>query len=170
MGGLIAVLAATADPGWSRGLVLQDPALMLPEPMSEVMDWLLEEYLVDTDPVRIAEMSPRWHPQDVTAKIEALEKTTADMVAATVESNWPWMVLTEAAALQVPTVVLGSDPGHGGIFPIAFGEWLASSPWIDFEVIPGSSHSAHRDDDLYETYRSALVGALERLPTLRPTP
>jgi hypothetical protein len=134
--------------------------------MSEVRGWLLEEYLVDIDPVRIAQMSPTWHPTDVEAKVEALEKSSADMVIQTIEVNWPWMVLDEAANLPVPTVVLGSDPEAGGILPVAFGEWLAVSPTIEFEVIPRSSHSAHRDDDQYETYLSTLVSALDRLPTL----
>lgn len=166
MGGTISVLTATTDPSWTKGLILQDPALMLPEPMSEVLEWLLEEHLVDADPVRIAEMSPRWHPADVAAKVEALEKSSGDMVTQTVETNWPWMVLDEASSLQVPTVVLGSDPDAGGILPVAFGEWLAGSPLIEFEMIPNSSHSTHRDDDQYDTYLLALVRALDRLPTL----
>lgn len=166
MGGTLAVLAATAEPAWSNGLVLQDPALMLPDPISTIKEWLLEEYLVDADPVRIAALSPRWHPTDVTAKVEALEKSTAEMVEQTIEVNWPWMVLDQASQLTVPTVLLGSDPNTGGILPVAFGEWLAASPSIDFEVIPDSSHSAHRDDDQYDTYLSTLARALGRLPTL----
>ncbi len=166
MGGTISVLAATAAPSWARGIVLQDPALMLPEPMSEVLGWLLEEYHADSDADRIAEMSPRWHPIDVAAKVEALGKSSSEVVTQTVEVNWPWMVLDEASNLPVPTAVLGSDPGAGGILPVAFGEWLAGSPLIEYEMIPNSSHSAHRDDDQYNTYLSALAGALDRLPTL----
>jgi len=166
MGGTLTVLAASAEPAWCKGLVLQDPALMLPDPISTVKDWLLEEYLVHADPVRIAALSPRWHPTDVTAKVEALEKSTAEMVEQTIEVNWPWMVLDQANQLAVPTVLLGSDPNTGGILPVAFGEWLAASPSTDFEVIPDSSHSAHRDDDQYDTYLSTLAGALGRLPTL----
>ena len=166
MGGTLAVLAATAEPTWSKGLVLQDPALMLPDPISTIKEWLLEEYFVDADPVRIAALSPRWHPTDVTAKVEALAKSTAEMVEQTIEVNWPWMVLDQASQLTVPTVLLGSDPNTGGILPVAFGEWLAASPSIDFEVIGDSSHSAHRDDDQYDTYLSTLARALGRLPTL----
>jgi pimeloyl-ACP methyl ester carboxylesterase len=166
MGGTLAVLAATAESAWTDGLILQDPALMLPDPMSTVKEWLLEEYLVDADPARIAALSPRWHRQDIAAKLEALEKSTAEMIEQTIEVNWPWMVLDQASRLAVPTVLLGSDPDTGGILPVAFGEWLAASPFIDFEVIPNSSHSAHRDDDQYDTYLSTLVSALGRLPTL----
>ena len=166
MGGTISVLTATADPSWTAGLILQDPALMLPEPMSEVRGWLLAEYLAEINPLRIAEMSPTWHPTDVEAKVEALEKSSAAMVIQTIEVNWPWMVLDEAANLSVPTVVLGSDPDAGGILPVAFGEWLAGSPLIEFEMIANSSHSAHRDDGRYGIYLSTLVSALDRLPTL----
>jgi pimeloyl-ACP methyl ester carboxylesterase len=167
MGGTISVLTATAEPRWTTGIVLQDPALMLPEPIEDVFEWLLSEYEVEPESGRIAEMSPRWHPDDVAAKVEALQKSSAEMVTQTIEVNWPWLVLDEAAALEIPTIVIGSDPESGGILPVAFGEWLAASEWFEFEVIPGSSHSAHRDDDQYETYRSTLVEALHRLPTLR---
>ena len=139
---------------------------MLPEPQSDVLDWLLEEYLVDADPDRIAAMSPRWHERDVQAKVEALGLTTAEMVTQTVVENWPWMALDEASQLSTPMIVLGSDPNTGGILPVAFGEWLATSPGIEYELIPNSSHSTHRDDDQYETYLSTLVMALDRLPTL----
>lgn len=166
MGGNIAVLTATSEPAWTRGLLLQDPALMLPEPQSDVLDWLLEEYRVEPLAASIAELSPRWHPRDVATKVEALRATSDAIITQIVIENWPWMALDEAAALEVPTVVLGSDPEHGGLLPVAFGEWLASSPWIDFEMIRGASHSTHRDDDLYDTYLSTLVAALDRLPTL----
>lgn len=166
MGGNLAVLAAHADPAWARGLVLQDPALMLPEPQSAVFEWLLSEFEVDADPVRIAEMSPRWHPRDVEEKVAAVSSTTGEVIRAIIVENWPWMALDEAAALQVPTVVLGSDPEAGGIFPAAFGEWLAASPFVEYHMIPGASHSTHRDDDQYDTYRSTLVATLDRLPTL----
>ncbi len=163
MGGTIAVLTSTAEPFWAKGLILQDPTLMLPEQMSEVLGWLLEDYLTETGPERIAEMNPRWHPQDVAAKVE---KSSAEVVTRTVEVNWPWMVLDEASDLGVPAVVLGSDPGSGGILPVVFGEWLAVSSSVGYEMIPNSSHSAHRDGDQYKTYLSVLADALDRLPTL----
>lgn len=170
MGGTIAVLAAEGEPHWTAGLVLQDPALMLPEPMTEVLDWLLEEYVLGPEPERIAAANPGWHPQDVEAKVEALLSSSVEIVRATVESNWNWMVLEEASRLQAPTVIIGSDPGAGGILPVAFGEWLAESPWIEYLMIPRASHSTHRDDDRYDTYLSALVDALDRLPTLGERP
>lgn len=166
MGGTIAILTATADHSWSKGLVLQDPALIMPEPMSQVLEWLLEEYEAGADPARIAGINTGWHATDVAAKVEALQKSTAEMVAETVEVNWPWLVLEEASGLEVPTVILGSDPEAGGIVPVAVGEWLAGSPRIEYEVIPQASHSTHRDDDQYDTYLLALVSALDRLPTL----
>ena len=166
MGGTIAVLAAAQQPDWAAGLVLQDPALMLPEPMSEVLEWLLEEYDLGPSEERIAEANPQWHPRDVAAKVEALRASSPEIVRETVESNWNWMVLDEASALEVPTVIIGSDPAAGGIVPVAFGEWLAASPWIEYSMMPGSSHSTHRDDSHYDTYLSTLVDALDRLPTL----
>ena len=166
MGGNLAVLAATDDQDWTAGLLLQDPALMLPEPRSKVLDWLLEEYLVDADPERIARMSPSWHPRDVAAKVEALRASSAEVVTQIVVENWPWMALEQASGLATPTIILGSDPEAGGILPVTFGDWLATSPQIEYEMIPGATHSAHRDDSRYDTYLSTLVAALGRLPTL----
>jgi len=34
-------------------------------------------------------------------------------------------------------------------------------------MLPGSSHSVHRDADAYKTYLMALIAGLARLPTLR---
>lgn len=168
MGAAVAVLAATADPEWTDGLILQDPAIAMPSDVDEVIGWLLDDYRRPITPERLAVESPRWERRDAAAKAAALLAAPPEMVEATIRANWPWMLLGETAALAVPTVIIGSDPATGGLLPMTIGRWLAeANPLIFYETIPGSSHSAHRDSDAYETYRTTLTEALALLPTLR---
>lgn len=166
MGGAIAVLAAQQAPDWAAGLILQDPALVMPEPITDVITWLLDEYGHGADPSRVAADNPGWHPSDVAAKAAAIAASSAAMVRAIIEGNWPWNLLEEAASLAVPTVLLGSDPETGGILPVAVGDWLAQISGIEYRMLPGTSHSTHRESGRFDTYLSALVEALDRLPTL----
>ena len=168
MGGAIAVLAANSRPGWTDGLILQDPALVMPPSIDQVTGWLLDDYQRPITVERLAAESPRWAPEDAAAKAAALTTASPEMIAETIRVNWPWLLLDEAVALNVPTVIIGSDPKTRGLLPVAVGRWLAeSNPLISYQVIPGSSHSAHRDADAYETYLKTLTAGLARLPTLR---
>ena len=114
MGGAVAALASSLDPGWAKGLVLYDPALALPEPRDDELEWLLEPYRRPATAEAMVEANPSWHPEDCRIKAEAVAVSDADMVRATVEGNRPWNVVEETAALQVPAVILGSDPAAGG--------------------------------------------------------
>jgi len=168
MGGAIATVAAFARPGWTDGLILQDPAIVMPSDVDEAIRWLLDDYQRPITAERLAVESPRWDRGDAEAKAAALLSAPPEMVEETIRVNWPWMLLEEVAALAVPTVIIGSDPATGGLLPVTIGRWLAeANPLIFYETIPGSSHSAHRDSDAYETYRKTLTEGLALLPTLR---
>jgi len=168
MGGAIAVVAATADPLWTKGLILQDPAVAMSPHIDEVIGWLLDDYRRPITTERLATESPRWDRRDAETKAEALLAAPPEMVEETIRVNWPWMLVEETAALRVPTVVIGSDPATGGLLPITLGDWFAATnPLIDYVMLPGSSHSVHRDADAYKTYLMALIAGLSRLPTLR---
>jgi pimeloyl-ACP methyl ester carboxylesterase len=168
MGGAVAVTAATIDPTWTKGLILQDPAVAMPSDIDQVIDWLVDDYRRPITAERLSAESPRWAAGDVETKAEALRATTAEMVEETIRVNWPWMLVEETAALAVPTVIIGSDPATGGLLPVTLGEWFAAAnPRVRYVVLPDSSHSAHRDADAYEAYLATLVDALALLPTLR---
>ncbi len=162
LGGAVAVTAQALDPGWAGGLVLQDPALVTADAdHDQVLAWLLEDFEGPATEDQIAAESPRWNPTDVRIKREALCQSSAAVVRATMEQNRPWNLIAEAAAVTVPTVVLGSDPAAGGVVPITIGEWLAgANPSIRYEMIDGAGHSAHREDDGYSSYLGALRSAL----------
>lgn len=167
MGAAIAVLGSARRREWAGGLVLLDPALLMPPDIDEVLTWLLDDFTRPLTADRLLAENPRWSRRDAEIKADELTAVGTEVVVATVRDNWPWMLLDEAAALTVPTVIIGSDPETGGLLPVAIGEWLAAAnPCIEFRLLAGSSHSAHRDSDAWDTYRSTLVDALVRLPTL----
>lgn len=165
MGGAVAALAGAFDPGWAQGLVLYDPALALPEPRGEELDWLLEPYRRPATAEAMAEANPAWHPEDCRIKAEAIAASDADMVRATVEGNRPWNVVDETASLQVAAVVLGADPAAGGIMPVALGEWLATQG-IGYRFMPGAEHSPHRSAAGFEEFMNHLTESIALLPTL----
>jgi pimeloyl-ACP methyl ester carboxylesterase len=169
MGAAVAVLCHAAAPGFAGRLVLQDPAIAMPEPVEEMIGWLVDVYERPLTPEQLAEDNPRWHPHDCAMKAEALRRTGADVIAATVEQSWPWNVFDELTSVSVPTVIIGSDPESRGIFPVTLGRWLDEvSPHIEYTMLPGSSHSAHRDADSYAGYIGRVSAAMSGAPNLRP--
>lgn len=166
MGGLIATLAAYTDPSWTRGIVLQDPALLLPDSQEEVLRWLLDEYRRPITPDQLAFDNPRWVPEDAEIKARALLQVGADCIEKTTVVNWPWMALEQCATLDLPRIVIGSDPATGGLLPVTIGNWLGGQSRSRYTVLENSSHSAHRDADIWDAYLATIVDALDALPTL----
>jgi pimeloyl-ACP methyl ester carboxylesterase len=162
LGGAVAVTAAGQDPAWTRGLVLADPALIMDEAARDLTAaWLLEDYRRPLTTAEVAAANPRWTRQDCRHKADALRRSGVAVVTATLEANRPWNLIAETAALQVPTVILGSDPAAGGILPVALGEWLVgANPLIRYRMLAGAGHSAHREADTYPAYLAAVRFAL----------
>jgi len=160
LGGAVAVTAQSLDPGWARGLVLQDPALVLDDAGS---DALLAAVLGDLEatPGEIAAGRPGWSEIDLRIKVEALQQTSAVVARGTIADNRPWDLFGRTADVAVPTAILVSDPEAGGIMPVALGERLAAgNPLIRSTVLAGAGHSAHRDPAGYPRYLAALTDAL----------
>jgi pimeloyl-ACP methyl ester carboxylesterase len=167
MGGAVAVLAQSRDGGFASRMVLQDPAIVVPEPKEHMIGWLCEVYDRPLTVDQVAADNPRWHRRDCEAKSEALLRAGRDLIVATVDQSWPWNVFEQLTTVDVPTVILGSDPSAGGIFPVAFGRWLAeTNRRIDYRMLAQAAHSVHRYDDAYVEYRRALLDALDWRPTL----
>ncbi len=167
LGGAVAVIAQTMDPGWAGGLILQDPALLMPDAqIEEITAALLEPIDGPATEAEIAAENPRWHATDVHIKREALCQTSATVLRCTMEQNTPWNVLEPASSVSVPTVLLGSDPEEGGIVAVSIGGWLAEeNPHLRYEMLEGAGHSAHREDDGYDAYLAAVHRALEWITT-----
>ncbi|MCB2223093.1 MAG: alpha/beta hydrolase [Actinobacteria bacterium] len=163
LGGAVAVLAQTADPGFARRLILQDPALLMAAvPTEEAVAWLVEPYRHPRTVEAVAAESPTWHPEEVRRKLDAMDQCPEEVVEATVRDNPGWNLIAETAALGVPTTIVGGDPEHGGIVPVTIGEWFAAeNPMIDYVVLEGSGHSAHREPAVYDRYLETVAAALE---------
>ncbi|MFH1330036.1 MAG: alpha/beta hydrolase [Actinomycetota bacterium] len=162
LGGAVAVLASTRNPAWAVRLVLQDPALILADaPRAEIVRGLMECYDRPLTPEAVAEANPGWHPEDCRIKAEALRRSSPEMVRGTFEDNDPWNVLAEAAGLPCQMVLLGSDPATGVVFPVTIGEWLGTQPGVEYRMLSGAGHAAHREQAGYEVYLSAVLDALE---------
>ncbi len=165
LGGTVAVVAHGMDPAFARGLVLQDPALVMGTTnRREVSSWLLEPFDRPLTAEAVAAANPDWHARDAETKAEALAESGPEVVERTVDDNWPWQFIDATAAVTVPTVMLASDPEAGGIVPIALGEWFAAAnPQIEFRVMAGFGHSAHREVDHYDAYLTEVRRALQRI-------
>jgi pimeloyl-ACP methyl ester carboxylesterase len=162
LGGAVAVVAQTVEPRWARGLVLAEPALLIPESTwAQTLGELIEPLQGPATEEEIAAAQPRWHPTDVRIKGEALCQTSASVVRATMGANRPWDLLETAREVSVPMVILGSDPAQGGITPVSLGEWLAAEcQCCRFQILGGAGHSAHREADGYDRYLAAIRDAL----------
>lgn len=146
LGGAAVTLAAVSDPGFAKKIILEDPALVIPDTAS-ALEWLLEPFAGEVTAESVAAASPGWHPEDARIKAEALLQSGAEPVRRTVADNEVWNVLEAAMALSVPTLLVGADPSNGAIVPPALGESLAASnPAVRFVWIPKGSHSIHRDE------------------------
>lgn len=166
MGGAIAVLAAVEGSRFADRLILHDPALLIGVTgAEETLGWLLEPYERPQTVQETIEANPTWDPEDARLKAESLLQCSADVVRATVYDNPDWTLITETAALSMPTTVIGGDPAHGGIMPVTIGEWFASeSSFIDYVMLPGSGHSAQKETASYDAYLSTVLAALEGRP------
>jgi pimeloyl-ACP methyl ester carboxylesterase len=168
MGGAVAVLAASERTGWTQRLVLQDPALVVPDLREAEIEWLLDDYRRPLTSEQMALDNPHWLPRDCETKAAALRRAGPDLITATIEDSSPWNVIDETAALTVPTTIIGSDPACGGIMARTIAGWLTDiNPLLTCVFLSGAEHSVHRDDRLYAEYFRIVREALDRMPTLR---
>ncbi len=156
MGGAVATIASAGEPTWTRQLILEDPAIVIPN-LPLAIAWLQDDFKGDITADRLAAKSPEWPRQDAETKAEALQRCGPEVVELAFTQNDPWDLRQQVAALQVPTTVIGADPDKGSMIPTWFGNELATNPAVTFVQVMGS-HSMHRDrwDDFWTTVTAAL--------------
>lgn len=156
VGGAVAALASAENPNWSGSLILEDPAIVIPD-LPAAISWLVADFEGDITADRIAAKSPEWPRQDAEWKAEALRLCGPEVVELAFTQNDPWDLRAQVAALQVPTTIIGADPSGGTLIPTWFGTELATNPMVTFTQVMGS-HSMHRDrwDDFWEAVTAAL--------------
>jgi pimeloyl-ACP methyl ester carboxylesterase len=160
LGGLIVLACQLADPGFARSLVLEDPFLR-PQPTPHMVAWLLADYEEPITETRLAAARPRWGPRDVAAKVQALRAAGPQVVEGTLEGIGGLDLWPRVADLTVPTLLMGADPGEDALVTRHDAEAAAENPVVRVAVVPGSSHSIHRDS--YPGFWSALAAFMAEI-------
>ncbi|MFT4230669.1 MAG: alpha/beta hydrolase [Microbacterium sp.] len=146
LGGAAVVLAAAADPDWTRSLVLIDPGLHLDDADRESVRQGQEASFADPSPAAVRAEHPHWHEQDIELKAIAAQQASRWAVEQTSIQNPEWDVRADAACVAVPTHVIAADPAVFSIFHGALAdEVLAANPRFTMSVVTGAGHSPHRD-------------------------
>lgn len=159
LGAAAATLAAAADPGWTRRLVLIDPAICVS--VAERADLQAGQDRSFANPTidAVRAENPHWHPLDVELKAQSLQQASPWAVAETNTQNTPWDVRAAAARLHIPTHVIASDPAVHSIFAGAVAEEVLRNPAFTMSVVTGAGHSPHRDkpEETIAQLRKALA-------------
>lgn len=146
LGGAASTVAAASDAAWTRRLVLIDPAIHVNGRDAGIVRRSQERAFADTRLEVVQQEHPHWHPQDQELKVDAVLRASAWAVEQTSAQNQPWDVRSAAAALTVPTHVLGADPAVYSIFTGDLAEEvLSANPLITMSIVAGAGHSLHRD-------------------------
>lgn len=146
LGGAAVTVAAAENPAWTRRLVLVDPALHLLPRDRAVVTRSQEQSFEGVSIEDVRAEHPHWHPQDHELKAQASQLASRWAITQTLEQNPEWDVRDAAAALAVPTHVIGSDPEVYSIFTgdEARGV-LAANALITMSIVAEAGHSPHRD-------------------------
>lgn len=158
LGGAAATVAAAADPGWTRRLVLVDPAIHLAARDREIVRESQERAFADPSIAAVRAEHPAWHPQDIELKALSAQQASAWAVEQTSLQNPDWDVRPAAARLTCPTHIIASDPAVYSIFSGALAEEVRQNPVVTMSVVAGAGHSPHRDKP--EETVAALMAAL----------
>jgi len=158
LGGAASTVAAATDPAWTRRLVLIDPAIMLSDDDRESVRAGQDQSFADPSAEAVRAAHPSWHPLDIELKARATRRASRWAVEQTSVQNATWDVRAEAAALTVPTHVIGADPAVFSIFTGDLADEVLRNPVVTMSVIEGAGHSPHRDRP--EAATSALLDAL----------
>jgi len=145
LGGAAATVASAGAPAWTRRLILIDPAIHLEPDDRGVVARSQKRAFADPSVDAVRAEHPHWHPHDVELKALAASQASRWAVEQTSAQNDPWDVRRAAAALTVPTHIIGADPAVYSIFTGPLAEEVGRNPAVTMSVVPGAGHSPHRD-------------------------
>ena len=157
IGGVVATVTAVSDSEWTSRLILEDPAIYLPD-LSAVIVWLMADFDAEVTAASLSDLHPDWSHEDALHKAEALSQCGPDVVELLFTQNDPFDYRDAVAALAVPTLVIGAEPGRA-LIPTEMGQELAANPSVTFAQVM-ASHSMHRDawDDFWAVVSPLLAG------------
>ena len=145
LGGAAATRAAADHFGWTRRLILIDPAIHLNDHDRNIVRDSQERSFDDPTPSAVRAEHLTWHEQDVELKALSAQQASRWAVEQTSEQNAAWDVRDAAAHLLVPTHVIASDPHVYSIFKGALVDEVLANRKISISVVEGAGHSPHRD-------------------------
>lgn len=145
LGGAAVTIAAAEDATWTERLVLIDPAIHLADRDRETVRASQEQAFADPTVAAVRAEHPDWHPIDVELKARATQRASRWAIEQTSAQNTTWDVRPQAAALTVPTHVIGADPAVFSIFTGALATEVLRNPVVTMSVLPDAGHSPHRD-------------------------
>ena len=144
MGAAVSLIAQAVRPSWASKLILEEPALLLPD-LEFASHWILQDFGSDTTVESLLVAHPEWDRDDAVHKLQAMDQCGRQLVEQTLEQNDPWDVRELVPKVEVPTLLVGADPELGGVLPPSYGEHLANEiTAVAFRQVMGS-HSMHRD-------------------------
>jgi len=145
LGGAAATAVAASDPGWTRQLVLIDPAIHLAPRDRDIVRASQEQSFADPTMAAVRAEHPHWHEHDVELKALSAQQASRWAVEQTSAQNPEWDERDAAARLTVPTHIIGSDPAVYSIFSGALADEVLRNPAVAMSVVPDAGHSPHRD-------------------------
>lgn len=155
LGGGSATVVLRQKPDWADRVVLMDPFLIILDEKTAI-EWLMEDFKEEPTLERLIERNPTWDEEDTKIKLEALSQSGPEVIRGTITDNPGYNLVADVVGIQVPTLVLGGDPEFLPLVPPVLGESLAGmNPNVEFHMIPGGSHSMHRDE--FEALMSHLL-------------
>ena len=145
LGGAAVTIAAAENAAWTRRLVLIDPAILLADRDRETVRASQEQAFADPTVEAVRAEHPGWHPTDIELKARATQRASRWAIEQTSAQNTTWDVRAEAAALTVPTHIIGADPAVFSIFTGTLAAEVLQNPVVTMSVIRDAGHSPHRD-------------------------
>ncbi|WP_309128956.1 alpha/beta hydrolase [Microbacterium sp.] len=155
LGGAAGVVAAASTAGWTRRLVLIDPAIQVAGRDAGIIRRSQERAFATPTVETVRSEHPGWHPQDVELKVDAVLRASAWAVEQTSAQNQPWDVRSDAARIAVPTHIIGADPKVYSLFTGDLATAVLENPHVTTSTVAGAGHSPHRDKP-EETIRQIL--------------
>jgi pimeloyl-ACP methyl ester carboxylesterase len=158
LGGSATTLTSSRHPRWTRQLILIDPAIHMLEVDRENVRQSQTASFDDPTEAAVRAEHPHWHPLDVELKVLATTQASRWAVEQTSIQNEEWDIRDAAAALAVPTHVIGADPAVFSIFTGDTAAGVLENPVVSMSVVAGAGHSPHRDKP--EETIAMFMGAL----------
>ncbi len=155
LGGALAVVAMEAGLIRPASLVLEDPALVMQDPLFPSQSLADDERDLPLDPVELLRLHPTWEPVDAEAKAASVAAVDWDHMRQAYVGNVPWDLRPEVLDLagRLPVRLILADGSQFVSRADAFAFEAALGPG-SVVTVPGAGHSVHRDD--LTTYMSIV--------------